>query len=110
MTVKTEDVFLFADFEVREHELRVTRSGHHLSIEPKAFRVLLYLLRHSGRLVPKEELFKGVWGETAVTDNSLTRAIALLRRVLQDNPHQPHFIETVATAGYRFICPVLNEE
>ncbi len=106
MTVRTSFTFRFADVEVREPELRVTRSGEPLAIEPKAFRVLVYLLRHAGHLVPKEELLTAVWGETAVTDNSLTRAIALLRRLLDDDPHNPRYIETVSTAGYSFICPV----
>jgi DNA-binding winged helix-turn-helix (wHTH) protein/Tol biopolymer transport system component len=110
MAVATSFVFRFAEIEVREHELRVTRSGEPVAVEPKAFRVLLYLLHHAGHLVTKNELLDAVWGETAVTENSLTRAIALLRRVLEDDPHQPHFIETVSTAGYRFICPVETED
>ncbi len=110
MTVQTHSVFRFADVEVREQELRATRAGEALAIEPKAFRVLLYLLRHAGHLVTKNELLDAVWGETAVTENSLTRAVALLRRVLEDDPYQPQFIETVATAGYRFVCPVEAED
>ncbi len=110
MALETQSVFRFADYEVREREFRATRDGQPVAIEPKAFRVLVYLLHHGGHLVPKEELFQAVWGETAVTDNSLARAIALLRRVLDDDPHQPHFIETVATAGYRFICPIEAED
>jgi Tol biopolymer transport system component/DNA-binding winged helix-turn-helix (wHTH) protein len=106
MTLQTSFTFRFADIEVLEPELRVVRSGEPLAIEPKAFRVLLYVLRHAGQLVPKEELLTAVWGDTAVTDNSLTRAVALLRRLLDDDPHNPRYIETVATAGYRFICPV----
>lgn len=99
-------VFRFSDVEVHEKELRARRGGEALDIEPKAFRVLVYLVKHAGHLVTKSELIMAVWGETAVTDNSLTRAIALLRRVLEDDPRQPRFIETVSTAGYRFICPV----
>jgi DNA-binding winged helix-turn-helix (wHTH) protein/Tol biopolymer transport system component len=106
MPVQTNSIFRFADVEVHEREFRTTRGGQAVEIEPKAFRVLVYLIRHAGHLVSKSELIDAVWGETAVTDNSLTRAIALLRRVLEDDPHQPHFIETVSTAGYRFICPV----
>ncbi len=110
MAVQTKSVFRFADLEVHEQELRATRGGHQLDIEPKAFRVLVHLIKHAGHLVSKSDLMDAVWGDTAVTENSLTRAIALLRRVLEDDPHQPHFIETVATAGYRFICPVDAEE
>jgi DNA-binding winged helix-turn-helix (wHTH) protein/Tol biopolymer transport system component len=109
MTVQTSRSFRFAEIEVREQELRAMRNREPLSNEPKAFRVLLYLLQHAGHLVSKNELLDAVWGDTAVTENSLTRAIALLRRVLEDDPHQPRLIETVSTAGYRFIAPVQAE-
>ena len=99
-------VFRFGDVEVQEKELRLTRNGEPLAVEPKAFRLLVYLVRHAGRLIPKEELLSAVWGDTAVTENSLTRAIALLRRLLEDDARNPRFIETVTTAGYRFVCPV----
>lgn len=102
-------VFRFSDVEVSEPELRAMRAGQALEIEPKAFRVLVHLIKNSGHLVSKSELMDAVWGETAVTENSLARAIALLRRVLEDDPRQPRFIETVSTAGYRFICPVQTE-
>jgi TolB-like protein/DNA-binding winged helix-turn-helix (wHTH) protein/Flp pilus assembly protein TadD len=106
MTTQTARTFRSGTIEVRGQELRATRNGEPLSIEPKAFQVLLYLLQHAGHLVTKNELLNAVWGDTAVTDNSLTRAIAQLRRMLDDDAHQPRFIETVATAGYRFISPV----
>ena len=47
-----------------------------------------------------------MWGETAVSENSLARSVALLRRLLGDDTHVPQYIETVATVGYRFVCPV----
>jgi Tol biopolymer transport system component/DNA-binding winged helix-turn-helix (wHTH) protein len=103
-------VFRFSDVEVHEGELHIRRNGNAVPVEPKAFRILLHLLRNHGRLIPKEELIKAGWGETAVTDNSLTRNIALLRRLLDDDPREPRYIETVSTVGYRFICPVITAE
>ena len=47
-----------------------------------------------------------VWGDCAVSDNSLTRSFALLRRLLGDNTREPRFIGTVPTVGYRFLCDV----
>ena len=99
-------VFRFGEFEVPERELRLTRAGASLALEPKALRVLLYLLHNPGRLVTKDELLNAVWGDTAVTENSLTRAVALLRKVLDDDIREPQFISTVPTAGYRFIAQV----
>jgi DNA-binding winged helix-turn-helix (wHTH) protein/Tol biopolymer transport system component len=99
-------VFRFGDVEVHEGELHIRRNGDAVPVEPKAFRILLHLLRNPGRLVPKEELIAAGWGDTAVTDNSLTRNIALLRRLLGDDSREPRFIETVSTVGYRFVSPV----
>jgi len=99
-------VFRFADMTVNEREFAVFKAGQPLHIEPKAFRVLLILIQNPNKLIAKEELLSAVWGETAVTENSLARNIALLRRLLGDDPREPRFIETVSSIGYRFICPV----
>ena len=72
--------------------------------------MLLILLRNPQKLIPKEELLNAVWGDAAVTENSLTRSIALLRRLLGDEARDPRFIETVATVGYRWVCKVEVEE
>ena len=102
-------VFRFADAEVRESEFSLVKAGQTLAVEPKAFRVLLILLRNAQKLITKEELLNAVWGDAAVTENSLTRAIALLRRLLGDDAREPRFIETVTSVGYRWLCPVERE-
>src|SRR5437899_3643948 len=99
-------VFRFSDIEVREHEFSLLKAGKVLAVEPKAFRVLLLLLRNPQRLISKEELLNSVWGDTAVAEGSLTRCIWLLRRLLGDDVNEPRFIETVATVGYRLVCKV----
>ena len=99
-------IFRFADVEVRECEFSLVKAGEALPVEPKAFRVLLILLRNPQKLLPKDELLTAVWGDTAVTENSLARSIGLLRRLLGDEAREPRFIETVATVGYRWVCKV----
>jgi TolB-like protein/DNA-binding winged helix-turn-helix (wHTH) protein len=96
-------VFRFADIEVHEREFSLIKGGEALPVEPKAFRVLLILLRNPQKLITKEELLNAVWGDVAVGDNSLARSIALIRRLLGDDTRNPRYIETVATVGYRFI-------
>jgi DNA-binding winged helix-turn-helix (wHTH) protein len=104
-------IFRFADVEVHEREFSLTKAGEALPVEPKAFRVLLILLRNPQKLLPKDELLAAVWGDTAVSENSLARSIALLRRLLGDEARTPRFIETVATVGYRWLCKVeVSEE
>jgi len=106
MTLHKCSIFSFADIEVRERELSIVRNGESFAVEPKAFRVLLVLLNNPHKTITKNELLDAVWNETSVSENSLTRSIALLRRLLDDDPFDPHYIATVPTVGYRFLCDV----
>jgi DNA-binding winged helix-turn-helix (wHTH) protein/Tol biopolymer transport system component len=106
MTASKSFVFRFEDVEVREREFTLTKAGEVLPVEPKAFRVLLFLLHNPQKLITKEELLDAVWADAAVTESSLTRSIAKLRRVLGDDFQEPRYINTVATVGYRFIGKV----
>ncbi|MGH8085003.1 MAG: winged helix-turn-helix domain-containing protein [Lysobacter sp.] len=81
----------------------LTRDGQPQAIEPKAFAVLLVLLRHADELVARDDLLDAVWGHRHVTPGVLTRAIAQLRAALDDHPHEPRFIQTQHALGYRFI-------
>ena len=75
-------------------------------IEPKVMKVLLALAAQQGRVVPKEELISAVWPDTFVTDDVLIRCISILRRITEDDPHTPHFIQTISKVGYRLVAPV----
>jgi eukaryotic-like serine/threonine-protein kinase len=103
-------VFRFDGVEVREREFTLIKAGKLLTVEPKAFRALLFLLHNPQKLISKKELLDAVWGDTAVTEGSLTRCIWLLRQLLGDDIHNPRYIETVATVGYRFIGRVEASE
>ena len=111
MTESKSLVFRFGDVEIREREFCLVKGGEVSPIEPKAFRVLLFLLHNRQKLITKEELLDAVWADASVTESSLTRSIAKLRRALGDDIREPRYIATVATVGYRFIGKVeVSEE
>lgn len=97
------DGYRFGPFVVDCAAYTLTRDGEPQALEPKAFAVLLHLLRHAGELVRHDELLDAVWGHRHVTPGVLTRAIAQLRHVLEDDPHRPQYIQTQHGLGYRFI-------
>ena len=99
-------IYRFEQFEVDDREFRFSEHGTALPVEPKVLRLLLYLIENRSRLVRKQELLDTVWQDAMVTENALTRAIGLLRKALNDDSRVPKFIETVPTAGYRFIARV----
>jgi TolB-like protein len=76
------------------------RSGLPLQLRPKSFDVLAYLCRNRGRLVSKAELIDHIWGDIAVTENSLVQCIKDIRHVLDGDDQFE--IKTVPKRGYLF--------
>jgi DNA-binding winged helix-turn-helix (wHTH) protein/TolB-like protein/Flp pilus assembly protein TadD len=105
MTAKSL-IYQFLDVRVEVSRFRVLREGRTLALEPKAIEALIFLLDRPGRLVEKDELLNGVWKESFVTPNAMTRIIAQLRRELGDDAKTPHIIQTVPTRGYVFLPEV----
>ena len=100
------DSFRFGDVRVEPASFRVWKGGRAVALEPKAFEVLLFLIQNRGRLVRKTELLDALWADAFVTENALTREIALLRKALGDEARNARYIETVPRRGYRFIAEV----
>ena len=96
--------YQFDGVEVKGHVHAVLREGKPLALEPKAFRVLLYLIENRDRAIGKDELIEKVWDGAAVTDNALSRIVAQLRKELGDDARQPRYIQTLPTLGYRFVA------
>jgi DNA-binding winged helix-turn-helix (wHTH) protein len=77
-----------------------------VSLTPRAFDLLRYLVEHSGRLVTHEELLNALWPDTFVQPEVLKSHILDVRSALGDHPKNPQFIETLPKRGYQFIAPV----
>jgi DNA-binding response OmpR family regulator len=83
---------------------RAWLNGRELSLTPKAFALLEYLMVHPDELLSRERLLDAVWGwDYATGTRTVDTRIAELRRVLGDDPTQPRYIETVPGQGYRFV-------
>lgn len=100
------DSFQIAGHLVEPSILRVTRDGEEARLEARAMQVLVYLVEHAGSVVSRAELEKELWPGRIVTEDSVTNAIAKLRRVFGDDARHPHVIETIPKTGYRLIAGV----
>ena len=76
-------------------------------MEPKAFRVLSYLLTHRDRLISKEELLDHCWAGEFVTESALARCLKVIRQAVDDDGIRQHVIKTQRGYGYRFVAPVM---
>jgi Tol biopolymer transport system component/DNA-binding winged helix-turn-helix (wHTH) protein len=101
--------YRFEKVEIDVQNLRVTVGSEIHPLEPKSFRLLLFLIENPGRALPKEEIMSVVWPDTFVSDNSLARAVTQVRKALDDDPKAPRYIETVPSVGYRFIADCKEE-
>ncbi len=96
----------FDDFRVEPLNYKIFQADRALSLEPKAFQILMFLIENHDRVVEKRELLDAIWKDVVVTENALTREVGKLRsKALGDDPKSPKYIETVHTRGYRFISP-----
>src|SRR5687768_3816968 len=104
MTARKSSIFLFDDVRVENATFQAFKAGQLIQLEPKALKLLLFLIENRDRLIEKEEILNTIWSGTFVTDNALTREIGKLRKSLGDDPKAPKYIQTVHTRGYRFIA------
>ena len=104
-----KELFHFENITVDLKDFRVIREGEPVVLTPRAFDVLVVLLRNAGRVVEKQEIFNSVWKDTFVTDNALVKIIKELRGALGDEADKPHIIETVPKRGYRFVADVTSD-
>jgi DNA-binding winged helix-turn-helix (wHTH) protein/Tol biopolymer transport system component len=100
----------FGSFRLDPAERLLLRAGEHVSLTPKAFDLLVYLVDHAGRLVTKQELMSALWPNTFVEEANLAFTVSALRKALGDGQDGEQFIQTVPTRGYRFVAPVTHDE
>ncbi len=100
----TDDERLVADdLEINLTRHTVTRAGVPVSLTPKEFDLLAFLVRHRGRVFSAERLLAEVWGYANPVDpRTVAVHIRSLRAKLEDDPSRPVRIETVRGVGYRF--------
>jgi TolB-like protein/DNA-binding winged helix-turn-helix (wHTH) protein/Tfp pilus assembly protein PilF len=85
------------------------RDQRTVHLEPKIMQVLVTLAEHPGEVLSKQHMLDRVWPETFVSDEVLTRSVSELRKVFEDNPREPTYIQTIPKSGYRLMAPVVEE-
>jgi DNA-binding response OmpR family regulator len=93
----------FGDVVVDTSSRMVTRGGVPCALTPKAYELLLALVRRGGAVITRNELLKEVWGYSAfVTTRTVDSHVAELRRKIEADPANPRHVKTVWKVGYRF--------
>jgi adenylate cyclase len=99
-------VYEFSGFRLDPAQRRLLHYGRPVSLKPKLFDLLLFLVQMEGQLVEKDHLMREVWPDTIVEENNITVSISMLRKILGEGRLERQFIETVPRRGYRFVADV----
>ena len=90
------------------HELNLTahklfRDGQEVELTAKEFRLLAYFAARRGCALARNDILNAVWGHSVfVTPRSIDRCVATLRAKIEQDPHNPRYIQTIRDIGYRF--------
>jgi DNA-binding response OmpR family regulator len=80
-----------------------TRAGDPVEITAHEMKLLRFLLRNEGRLLPRQRILDAVWGSDYFgTERTVDNFINRLRGKMEPDPKTPRILVTVRGAGYRF--------
>lgn len=84
----------------------VTARGKLLNLRGTEYRLLEFLMSHSGRIFNRNQLLAHVWGDDRALDaHTVDVNVQRLRKILSE-PRYEAYIQTVRGFGYRFAVPV----
>jgi DNA-binding response OmpR family regulator len=105
----SDEILRVGDLEIRPRDGLVLASGRALTLSVREFHLLVALVRRSGRIVSREELYGIVWGSPLrAGDRSIDVYVHKLRVKLEDALPDWRFIHTHVGFGYRLAAELLH--
>ena len=108
MAFSTMAELFFGDFRFDTRRLHLEGPEAVVEVRAKTLELLVYLIQHRNRFVPRAELMDSLWPGVTVTPSSLTQCVSELRQALGDSARAPRYVETRVKLGYRFIATVYH--
>ena len=96
----------FGSFQIDPRTWLLTDGSGPVDLSPRLVEILAFIVARGGEIVTKDELLERFWPDVHVTDNTLTRAVADIRKAINDDASQPKYLQTASRRGYRFIASV----
>jgi TolB-like protein/DNA-binding winged helix-turn-helix (wHTH) protein len=105
-----DSVYKFGDFRLDCDRFELYRAGRSLKLERKPMELLVLLATRNGNLVTRTEIAERLWDREVFvdTEHGINTAIRKIREVLNDDPAQSRFVQTVTGKGYRFIGSIVE--
>ena len=97
------ELLAVGDLQVDLRRREASRQGRVLTLKPKEYELLLFLLRNRGRAFTREQLLDQIWGyEFAGDTRTVDVHVRWLRQKIEDEPAKPTRLITIRGVGYRF--------
>jgi two-component system alkaline phosphatase synthesis response regulator PhoP len=101
---------MIGDLKVLPEHYEAYYSKERLDLTPKEFELLVYLAKHKGRVLTRDQLLSAVWnydfaGDTRIVDVHISH----LREKIERNTKKPLYIKTIRGLGYKLEEPKMNE-
>ncbi|KXG42835.1 response regulator transcription factor [Tepidibacillus decaturensis] len=106
--VQDEDLknIQIGDLQIEEEKFEARLKGELLELTPKEFELLLYLVRHQGKVLTRDQLLNAVWNYDFVGDSRIVDVhVSHLREKIEEDTRQPKYIKTIRGIGYKFGDP-----
>lgn len=102
------DSIRFGEFVLDPAAYELRRQGRRVKLERRPMDLLLLLLERPGELVTRQEIADRMWGQDVFVDvdTGVHTLVWKLRTALRDSVHEPAYIETVPSRGYRFVASI----
>lgn len=98
----TQTTLDLGDFHVDLESRQVKVRGKEIHLTPKEFDLLIYFIKHSGKVLTHRTLLAALWGGNYIEQNEYLRVfVGNLRKKIETDP-TPRYILTEPWIGYRF--------
>lgn len=100
------DVYQIGTLRVDLRRTLVTRDNKPVNVSAREFKLLRYLIEHTGATISRDELLNEVWGyNSSTTTRTVDVHISSLRQKIEEDPRHPRSIVTIHGFGYKFVSP-----
>ena len=95
--------FVSGEFRVDLKSHKVYKNGKEIDLTQVEYAIVEYLMERQGQDIPREQLLRGIWGETYAGDEKIVDVnIRRLRMKIEDTPSNPTHLVTVWGKGYKW--------